>query len=385
MTPRFPAAAAGASFFKRTAGGLAKALLRRTGPCPAAPRRVLVVAVGFIGDIVIIQPFLRSLRLSMPSARVSLMLEKGCLPLLRGNAFVDGVIPYDKARARDIPYLLSLIAKARRERFDVAVVHYGHFHVEDILFFMGIRHTIGYNHDLGFKRRLTYELFSRTVFKDWGINEIDNSFALLRAIGVQSSPGEAYPPVPVSPGSVPPAAAAFAAGERGARPPLVLMHIGAGYPTKKWPPARWAAAGDLLRESMPVSLFITGTRDDIREQEEILGQMRRPAAGLCGATTLEGLIALIDRADLLLTTDSGPKHIAYSLGVPTVEVYGSSEQWRWGAYWDREIHIALDKKPNPAIDPSLAGDGRYHPVIQQVTAEEAAAAALSLLRRKGAR
>jgi len=370
---------------KRRLGGMARLLLRTRTPCPRHPRKVLVVAVGYYGDIVIIQPFLHALRAALPRACISLMVERRCAPLLKRNTFIDSVICYDRERSRELRYLLAFTRDIRRERYDLAIVHYGHFHLEDILFLMGITHTIVYDMDLGFDRVLTYELFSQKVAKDWSINEIDNSLKFLEIMGVHASPEREALRIPVMREALPEIARRHGLGIGASDRYAVVMHIGAGYRMKKWPPSRWANVGDALSAHLPVTLFITGSADDRTEQDEINSLMRRPAIGMCGETSIEGLIALLEKADLLLTTDSGPKHFAYALRVPTVELSGPSEWWRWGAYWDREVHIALDKKPNPRIDPLLVEDARYDLVIQQVTAEEAAGAALRLLSRARSR
>ena len=62
--------------------------------------------------------------------------------------------------------------------------------------------------------------------------------------------------------------------------------------------------------------------------------------------------------------------MAYALGIPTVEIYGVSRSWRWGAYWDKEIHTALDRKVDGNIDESLIEDGKYDPYTQQITPDD---------------
>ncbi|MGP3933239.1 glycosyltransferase family 9 protein [Nonomuraea sp. KM88] len=100
-------------------------------------------------------------------------------------------------------------------------------------------------------------------------------------------------------------------------PGLVAVHPGARDPRRRWPVERFAEVADRL--GRPV--VVTGTRE---EEDLVLGvveAIRRPAVAVVGALGIGGLAALYERCDLLVSNDTGPRHLAAAVGTPTVGVY----------------------------------------------------------------
>ena len=114
--------------------------------------------------------------------------------------------------------------------------------------------------------------------------------------------------------------------------PLVVVNAPAGWETKRWEMQKMAALSDRLIERYDAHLIYTGTSNDSPYINAILSFMEHPAVNAAGRTSLKELACLMKRADLLITTDSGPMHLASAMGTPLVAIFGPTAPWRTGPY-----------------------------------------------------
>jgi ADP-heptose:LPS heptosyltransferase len=102
--------------------------------------------------------------------------------------------------------------------------------------------------------------------------------------------------------------------------PVVVLHPGAMDGRRRWPVDRFAAVGDALVDA-GAAVVITGSADERTLAREVAVCMRRDAAVLAGKLTLSGLIGVLERAALVVSNDTGPRHLAEAVGTATVSVY----------------------------------------------------------------
>jgi heptosyltransferase-2 len=109
--------------------------------------------------------------------------------------------------------------------------------------------------------------------------------------------------------------------------PYFVLNPGAAFGSaKRWGEDRFAAVGDALAGEYGFSAVIIGSEVERTIAEQIRSLMKQPVAVLNGRTSLETLIGVLSEAALMVTNDSGPMHIAAALGVPTVAVFGSTDE-----------------------------------------------------------
>lgn len=131
--------------------------------------------------------------------------------------------------------------------------------------------------------------------------------------------------------------------ERKAGKPLALLHPGASVEEKRWPAEGFGrVARGLIRQGYVVAA--TGSKGE-REISSRVCEITPGAIDLSGKTDLSTLIGLVSRANLLISNDTGPAHLAYALGTPSVTVFGpSTDAGRWGPA-DRGRHAVLRGDP----------------------------------------
>jgi heptosyltransferase-2 len=159
---------------------------------------------------------------------------------------------------------------------------------------------------------------------------------------------------------------------------FLVLNPGAAYGSaKRWGEDRFAEAGDALASELGIDVAIIGSEKERSIAERIHGLMRSRVAVLNGKTSLETLIGVISESSLVLTNDSGPMHIAAALGVPTVAVFGPTDDVATGPYGRRTRIVREPVDCSPCMLRDCPID---HRCMTRVSAEAVAIAARELLK-----
>jgi 3-deoxy-D-manno-octulosonic-acid transferase/heptosyltransferase-1 len=113
---------------------------------------------------------------------------------------------------------------------------------------------------------------------------------------------------------------------------LVAINPFAKWTTKLWEPERFAALADRMQKELGCGIIFTGSAQDRAEIDEIMERMGEKPTNLAGETSLKELAYLYSKCQLLVTTDTGPMHIAAAMGCPVVALFGPTAPWRTGPY-----------------------------------------------------
>jgi len=115
---------------------------------------------------------------------------------------------------------------------------------------------------------------------------------------------------------------------------LLVVHPGASCPSKIWPQERFAQVTDRLIDKYGFKVFVVGGAKDRKPAEDFIKRLSHPAFNLAGVVSLKQLAALLRKVRLFISNDSGPMHMAASLGVPLVCLFARNEpglsSTRWG-------------------------------------------------------
>jgi ADP-heptose:LPS heptosyltransferase len=116
---------------------------------------------------------------------------------------------------------------------------------------------------------------------------------------------------------------------RGFSPPFIGLHPAARELTRRWSMERFLATGRALMQNWGGTLVVIGEQADRDEINEALQSISIPTLNLAGKTSLPVLGAVLTRLNAFITNDTGPAHIAYALGVPTVTIFGGGDIQRY--------------------------------------------------------
>jgi heptosyltransferase-1 len=302
--------------------------------------RILLVRTSSLGDVVHSLPVLTALRRHLPDARIGWVVEEAFAPLLAGHPDLDQLIVVRLRRwgrrpwqARTLGEVAGFVAALDRFAPQLVLDLMGNHKAAAIAALSLAPRRIGHAR-AGRREPSSAFWLSERVPVD-GTHAVDRALSLLDALGLPREPADfgghklfraAARPAAAVPG---PAAA----------PRFALVHPGAGWGNKAYPPAWWGEAARQLHAA-------TGVRTRVAAAlgEEALAAAVVAAAGggssaaaevaaeVAAAPDLPALAALLRGAALMLGGDTGPTHLAHALGTPVLMVMGPTDPERHGPY-----------------------------------------------------
>lgn len=351
-------------------------------PPPAKPRRLLVVLPSWLGDAAMATPTLRLLRDALPGSFVAGLARPAVAELLAGTALLDEMVI---ERASGMMGPKRAAGKVRALRFDAALLLTNSFSTALATRMAGIPLRMGYDRD-GRGAMLTHRLHApewpgsragrrrwapvpavayylaagRALLGDWPgpFEEIDDPMAVL--------PPGARLELPVTDADREMARDVLerAGVEQGAR--IAVLNPGANNPAKRWPAERFGALAAWLASERALRVLVNAAPNEREVAEAVLAAARavggpEPVSLAEHGQTLGALKAILARARLLVTNDTGPRHLAAAVGTPTVALFGPTDP-RWTTLppgprgSEREIVLAAGSLEPAPLAPNEVAD-----------------------------
>ena len=318
---------------------------------------ILIRATNWVGDAVMCLPALHAIRERFPEAHITILAKSWVADLYAQESFTNQMLMCDGKR------WWTMALELRRHRFDCAILLQNAFEAAWVAAAAGIPARIGYNRDgRGF-------LLTRAVKvpKRGEIPRHQRFYyleLLRRARLIDALPAGDIKMTPQS----------------SVRNPKRVIGIspGAAYGTaKRWLPERFAEAASELAKARGAALALFGSRAE-RDLCEQIAQMLQghDVTNYAGETTLEQFIELAARCELFLTNDSGPMHIASALGVPTVAIFGATDDAATGPTGPRARVVREKVECSPCLLRQCPID---HRCMTRVSANRVVEEALALL------
>ena len=350
-----------------------------------------MVRLRLIGDVMFTTPLLGALRRAYPGARLTYLVEADAAPVVRGNPHLDDVIvaPRTRGLAR-IGDDLALARRLRRTRFDLALDLHGGPRAAWLTWASRARERVGYDIP---GRRWMYTRIAHRAPDLRPRHSVVNQWDLLEAIpgwpGGEADPERDPTEMPVDAGADARMAARLAAAGVAAEDEVVVLHVSAGNPFRRWPEPFFADTAAALAGAPRRRVVLSSGPSDREATGRIAGAARGripPGAGQIvdlGEFDLEELRALIERSRLFVGGDTGPLHMAAASRTPVVGIYGPTLSARSAPWRPRAIptiSIELTALPCRPCDQRTCapGDFRCLTTLQPAAVIEAAERALAM-------
>ena len=302
--------------------------------------KILIVKLSAIGDVVHTLPALNALRKHYPRAHITWLVEEAAAGLLAGHAALDRIlISRRKAwvaglrtrnRATHIKQVLTFFKQLRDTRYDLILDFQAALKGAMLIALARGHSRIGFGPGMEHQER-SYLVLSRKIpMVSMEIHALDRGLLMLQALGVPCDVIEYRLPVDAKAHGHTTALINAAPALAGKKP--VAINPVAQWDSKLWPADRFAKLADKLIENEAVSVYFTGGRGDRSAIKEIINKMRHPAVNLAGRTSLIDLAALYQKMACVISTDTGPMHIAAAVNTPVVALFGPTAEWRTGPY-----------------------------------------------------
>jgi len=289
-------------------------------------KRILIVEVNWIGDVLFSTPFISSIRERFCDAYITCMVVPRVKPVLENNPHIDEIIVYDEnGRHRGIFGKLRFINSLRKKKFDLAILLHRSLTRTLISILGGIKNRAGYTTP---KRRifLTHPIEPPEA----ELHKADYFLNVSKALGGNISGKKCEFFVKGSERSY----IEKELSKNGIKKEdlLVVMNPGGNWPPKRWSEENFAKLGDMLTRGYKAKVAISGAPGDTRRAKLIKSKMKESAAVLVGRTNIKELAALMERADFVISGDSGPAHIACAMGSNTIALFGPTSPRLTGPY-----------------------------------------------------
>lgn len=316
--------------------------------------RILFVKLSAIGDVVQALPVLAALRRRYPDAHISWVVGEVASDLLETHPLVDEVLIYPRRhwgrlsrRVHTWPMLFaevgSFTRRLRGETYDVAV------DLQGLMKSGIIVRTAKARRKLGFSRgREGSSIFLNETLPPYDPDEHAVLRYLRLARHLDAPTDEAEFPLAVGPEERAQARAWLdEAGWEGR--PFLVLNPGAAWVTKRWVAEGFAEVADHCVKEWGLGVVIAGGSGDPVLAEAIRAGMEQPVLDLTGRTGLRQLAALYQQARVVVSTDTGPMHLAAAAGAPVVALFGPTAPWRTGPFGDRHHVLRLDLRCSPCF------------------------------------
>lgn len=305
-------------------------------PTTTTRPRIAVFRALALGDLLCAVPALRAIRAGNPGARISLIgLGRSREFVHRFRHLVDELVEFPgfpgiaevEFRPAQLPRFLSF---ATAKPYDLAIDLHGDGSTSNaFVALLGARRTAGFIPPTGWQPG--GEDF---IPYPGTLHEIHRTLALVRHLGFPADDDRLELPLA-------PRDDESLRRSLGGTPldTYVVVHPGASTPTRRWPAEEFAAVADTIA-SLGFRIVLTGSRGERAVTDAVARRMSAPAIDLAGATDLGALGALVARARLVVTNDTGVSHVTAAVGTPSVVLFTGSDRARW-APLDEDRHVAI--------------------------------------------
>jgi heptosyltransferase-2 len=286
-------------------------------------KRIIVRGTNWVGDAMMTLPALRELRRLFPAAHITLATRSWAKGLFTGAEFVDELQIHD---GRGMRSFFKQVRTWRKGRFDLAILLTNSFESALVSALAKIPMRIGYASD-GRTRLLTHAI----ELPEWrsAKHEI---FYYLRIVAElewlltrQQTFLEAQPDASLEVSDVRKGEARYFLQCQGVHQDRLVIALCPGSinsRAKRWPAESYAVLADRCIDTLGAQILLIGSKEELEVSQQVADRMHNKPIVLTGQTDIAAVVAILSIADMLITNDTGPAHIAAALGRPTLVIFG---------------------------------------------------------------
>jgi lipopolysaccharide heptosyltransferase I len=315
--------------------------------------RILIIKLSAIGDVVQTLPALEAIKRAVPDSAIDWAVEEEAADILQGHPLIDRLLISRRKRwfsllgrpatfregCRDI---IAFLGELRSRRYDIAIDFQGLLKSGILIGLCRSGRKIGF---AGARELSWLFLNERLPAYDPEKHAVERYLDVARHLGAVDPPASCTLPIDRERTAV----RERLAGEVKAGARLVVINPMARWRTKLWQEEKFAELADRLIAERNAAVIFTGSAADREVIARIRGRMRGPALDWSGGTTLRELAALAERADLFITTDTGPMHLAAAAGGRVVALFGPTAPRRTGPWGTGHTVVRTDIECSPCF------------------------------------
>ena len=335
-------------------------------PLSTPPKNICILRLSALGDVSHVIPLVRQIQTQWPACKITWVCGKFEHKLLQLLPDINFIV-FDKKAGWKAYY--ALWKKLRKQRFDVLLHMQVAARANIASRMISAKIRLGWDKP---RSRDLHQLFiNHSVPAAMMQHQLDGFLSFGTTLGLQSGSPQWNLPLTQK-------ARAFAQTHVQADKPLLVISACSSHALRNWRAEAYARVADYAVERYGFQVILSGGPADIEvaTAQAIQQQMKQPVLNLVGKDTLEELLGLLQAADVVISPDSGPAHLANALAVPVIGLYACTWSRRSGPYnslsycVDKFEQAALDYKNKKPEDLKWGTRIEYPGVMDLITVEE---------------
>ena len=316
---------------------------------------ILIVKTSAIGDVTHTLPALNAIRAFYPKAHISWLVEEAAQDIIRGHHALDQVLVSKRKRwmqsIQSQPFqafheIIQFVRSLRNRSYDLVIDFQNLLKSSMFIALVRAKKKAGYGAGMDHSEYSYIVLNHRVPAVPMDYHAVYRELIMLERLGIPVNRISFDLPVFDSDRQSITQLLHHAGALK--QKPIIAINPMATWDTKLWDLSGFAAVADQCC-AWGFQVVFTGSSDDTDGVTEIQHQMKHSAIDLSGKTTLKSLAALYERSKLLITTDTGPMHIAAAIGLPVVAIFGPTAPWRTGPFGNFHSIVRQDMPCSPCF------------------------------------
>lgn len=305
-------------------------------------RRILIIKLQAIGDVVMSTAVIPNVRHAFPDAHIDFLTMKYCTPVVEGNPYINEVIwiqPRGHHRLQTFTGMKATyqyLSRLVRTRYDLVIDLYGNARSAFLTTMTGARYRVGFDFR-GRKHFYTHQVVHRSN----DVHEVEFNLDALIRVGIPVVTKDLFFPIVESDLVF---IDAYLKERKLENSFLVGINGCASWKAKSWPLEKYAALADRLSEKFNAKIILVWGPGEQPVAESIRGKMKQPAL-VAPATTLKQLAALLKQCSIVISNDTSPMHISAAVGTPTVGVFGPTKPRLQGPWGPKNVTVQKTDLP----------------------------------------
>jgi len=306
-------------------------------------QKILIIKPSALGDIALALPALASIRKSFPDAEISWLVRKEFAPLLEMAGDLDKIIIFDRKfmgkwykSPKAFAKLFRFFKTLSSPKFNIVIDLQGLFRTALFGRITGCKKRFGMK---GARECASMFYTNKVPRDDDCIHLVDLNNKIISAAGATEKVMQYDLTIDEQTLS----STDELLAENGCREKkYAILVTGAAHANKCWPAEKFAELADRLHSQFGLSVIAVGTNMDKPGVEKLKGIAKTDVIDLAGKTNIKVLTAMMSKASVVITNDTGPGHIAQATGAPVVMVFGPTNPSRVGPYKKPQCVAAVD-------------------------------------------
>ena len=294
---------------------------------------ILIVKLSAIGDVIHTLPSLAALRRLYPDAHITWVVEEAAADLIKNHPYLDAVlISRRKSWSKDfrngqfkqpLQEISSFIKNLRQRHYDLVIDFHGLFKSSIIVFLSGGKRKLGYDS----LQELSGLFLNEKIPEDMNKHAVDRYLDFPRYLGAKIDRAQfILPSDKEAEEKVQILLRKYNLEDK----KFIAINPVALWETKLWSNEKFAHLADLINDKLQMKVVFTGSEKE--PIEKITSLMTTESINLGGQTSLLELACLYKKARMVISTDSGPMHLAAAVGTPVIALFGPTDPARTGPY-----------------------------------------------------